>query len=68
VVSRRISGNDDSKSAVDSFSRAVNIVEMPEEKIYPGLFGFTSYEAVNQFDNVKIQQQDRLSPSATDKI
>jgi anthranilate synthase component I len=62
VSSRRISGNEDSKSAVDSFSRAVNIVEMPEEKIYPGLFGFTSYEAVNQFDNVKIQQQDRLSP------
>ncbi|TVR72962.1 MAG: anthranilate synthase component I family protein [Marinilabiliales bacterium] len=45
----------DAVDAVDNFSRSVRIEGLPGDKLFPGLFGFTSWEAVNLFDNVDIR-------------
>lgn len=62
TVSEPGPGNKDIVSLADSFTGSINIENMPEEKILPGLFGFTSYEAVNLFDNVNINLSDSSSP------
>lgn len=61
-ISSRSWQNEDITTIIDSFSSAFNIENLPEEKIFPGLFGFTSYEAVNLFDNVQIKKPDPSSP------
>jgi anthranilate synthase component I len=60
--SRPLSKEDDIGKLIDTFTLAITIGEIPEEKVFPGLFGFTSYEAVNLFDNVNIQYGDHTSP------
>ncbi len=53
---------EDTIALTDSFAESIEVRDMPEEKVFPGLFGFTSYEAVNFFDNVKIENHDPSSP------
>ncbi len=54
--------HNDMISAIDLFSSSIVIEGMPEEKILPGIFGFTSYDAINYFDNVNIKDHNRSSP------
>ncbi|MFO7922542.1 MAG: anthranilate synthase component I family protein [Bacteroidales bacterium] len=61
-VIKPLQRDEDVISATDSLTRAINIENMPEEKILPGLFGFTSYNAINLFDNVNIKKQDPACP------
>ena len=61
-ITRSALNHDDVIAATDSFSSSINIEDMPEEKILPGLFGFTSYDAINYFDNVNIKFNNHSSP------
>lgn len=61
-ISEPFDKNEAAVSAVDNFSLSLVIRNLPEEKIFPGLFGFTTYEAVNLFDNVNIREKERSSP------
>ena len=61
-VSRPLSINEDIVSLTDLFVRSISVKNVPEEKIFPGLFGFTTFEAVNLFDNVNIRNHDHTSP------
>ena len=61
-ISIPLSSDVDVKTIADTFSHSINIDDLPEDKIFPGLFGFTSYEAVNLFDNVNIRKLDPASP------
>jgi anthranilate synthase component I len=61
-VSRPLSKNEDIVSLTDSFVRSIPVNNVPEENIFPGLFGFTTFEAVNLFDNVNIRKHDHTSP------
>lgn len=61
AVMKRSAGKD-VISITDKLASEVKIENIPDEKVFPGLFGFTSYEAVNLFDNVNIEKQDPSSP------
>jgi anthranilate synthase component I len=61
-VSRPLSVNEDIASLTDLFVRSIPVNNVPEEKIFPGLFGFTTFEAVNLLDNVNIRKHDHTSP------
>ncbi len=61
-VSRPLLQNEDVASIAGSFAGSIDVRDMPEEKVFPGLFGFTAFEAVNLFDNVNIKNQDNSSP------
>jgi anthranilate synthase component I len=50
------------KKLPDLLAASIKINKGPEEKFFPGLFGFTSYEAVNFFESVNIKNHDPLSP------
>ena len=62
AIEKPVLQNSDIMDLPDQFAASVNINNPPEEKIFPGLFGFTSYEAVNFFDNVNIRNHDKHSP------
>ncbi len=62
VTVRPLEGENDAVTATDAFTGAINISNMPGEKILPGIFGFTSYEAINLFDNVNIENKGAPSP------
>jgi anthranilate synthase component I len=50
------------KKLPDLLAASIKINNMPGAKLFPGLFGFTSYEAVNFFENVNLRNLDPLSP------
>ncbi len=52
----------DAVTAVGGLAGSISIDNMPDEKLFPGLFGFTSYDAVNLFDNVNIKTGNDSSP------
>ncbi len=54
--------SDDIVSLTGSFAEKITLENKPDEKIYPGLFGFTSWEAVKFFDNVNTGKNRRTSP------
>ena len=59
---RPIEKTGDIAGVVDRFAGTINITNLPEEKVLPGIFGFTSYEAINMFDNVNIENRGTPSP------
>ncbi len=43
-------------ATMDSFVNSFAVKGAPDEKLVPGLYGFTTYDAVNLFDNVAISR------------
>ncbi len=44
---------------VDGFLSSYREMNLTDQKLMPGVFGYTSYDAVNAFDNVNIEATDR---------
>ena len=58
----KLSSPEEAIASVGRLAPEIMTEGIPDEKIFPGLFGFTTYEAVNLFDNVNIRIPDNSSP------